>query len=225
MSEHKIVIVTAGGTSEPIDAVRKITNTATGLLGSLVADRLALKGYVVYYVAPKDAVEPRYVGEMNRIITNDTNSVKEAVCRLLETENIYAVVHSMAISDYTVKEVKYHGRMLDNKNKISSDYDELDVKLVKTPKIISLIKKAKPDVKLIGFKLLNNVSESDLIAASRRQIDVSGSDYVVANDATWIDGDKHKAIVVNKNGEVIYRSDGTKKDLAKLIVDRLVIDG
>ena len=41
MSEKHTVLVTAGGTSEPIDNIRSITNTGTGALGSLIADAFA----------------------------------------------------------------------------------------------------------------------------------------------------------------------------------------
>ena len=51
------VIVTAGGTSEPIDNVRRIANTGTGRLGSLIAEELAADAMVghIFYVCAKDS--------------------------------------------------------------------------------------------------------------------------------------------------------------------------
>ena len=54
------IIVTAGGTSEPIDNVRRIANTGTGRLGSLVADELAEADWTghIFYVCAKDSNRP-----------------------------------------------------------------------------------------------------------------------------------------------------------------------
>lgn len=54
------IIVTAGGTSEPIDNVRRIANTGTGRLGSLVADELAEADWTdhIFYVCAKDSIRP-----------------------------------------------------------------------------------------------------------------------------------------------------------------------
>ena len=56
------IIVTAGGTSEPIDNVRRIANTGTGRIpGSLVADELAeadWTGHIFYVCAKRISIRP-----------------------------------------------------------------------------------------------------------------------------------------------------------------------
>ena len=54
------IILTAGGTSEPIDRIRSITNTSTGMLGSLIARELSKSDKVgrIFYIHGKKAVMP-----------------------------------------------------------------------------------------------------------------------------------------------------------------------
>jgi phosphopantothenate-cysteine ligase len=100
------VLITAGGTTEPIDSVRAIVNRATGRLGSLIAQRWLREPSVerVFYVAPRRAERPAG-GAIEWIETVDTASVEQAVSMVLTQERIDAVIHSMAISDYRVRTV------------------------------------------------------------------------------------------------------------------------
>ena len=99
------VIVTAGGTSEKIDSVRSITNSATGRLGSLVAEgflrKLPEDGNKVYYLCPDSAVRPKKSDRRLEIVpVCDTDSLQEQIRRIMSENRIDAVVHSMAVSDY-----------------------------------------------------------------------------------------------------------------------------
>ena len=98
------IIVTAGGTSEPIDNVRRIANTGTGRLGSLVADELAEEDWTdhIFYVCAKDSIRP----VSKRVTCVEIQSVadlQEAVTELTKKYVIHGVVHSMAVSDYKVR--------------------------------------------------------------------------------------------------------------------------
>lgn len=100
------IIITAGGTTEKIDPVRKITNTATGKLGSLIANAFVKQGgnriEKIYYLCEKEAFVPS-LACMEIVPVEGVNQVKEALTRLLTTQEIDAVIHSMAVSDYTVE--------------------------------------------------------------------------------------------------------------------------
>ena len=98
----------------------------------------------------------------------------------------------------------------------------LNVKLVKTPKIINLIKKLNPKTKLIGFKLLNNVEDKDLINAAKHQIEVAHSDYVLANDSSKIDKNRHRALFIDKNGNVVDTFN-TKDEIAEGIFKTIFV--
>lgn len=99
------IIITAGGTCERIDNVRNISNIATGTLGSLIAGELAVQAAnwanTIYYICGKNAVLP--AGGRTEIISIDgVGQLRDALTGLLSTKKIDAIIHSMAVSDYTV---------------------------------------------------------------------------------------------------------------------------
>lgn len=81
-----------------------------------------------------------------------------------------------------------------------------------TPKVIGMIKKQAPDVKLVGFKLLDGVSKEELLRVATKLREKNQADYIVANDLSKIGGGKHWAMVVGENGVVCECQN--KKDIA-----------
>ena len=198
------IIITAGGTSEKIDNVRKITNSSSGKLGSVIATKLLElqddKIEKIYYVCSKNSIRP--IGEKIEIIEIvDTKNLELVIKKLLKENKIDYFIHSMAVSDYTVDYVTTAENLaisLENKgnileticnfnlvitdDKISSNYDNLIIKLKKTPKIISIIKNASRNTYLVGFKLLDNVSEDELLNVAYKLKEKNNCNLVVAND-------------------------------------------
>lgn len=101
------VIVTAGGTEEKIDHVRKITNMGTGRLGSLTAEALAEYSEVkrIFYIYGPGAVTPQLSQpeKLTLLPVSNVAELDQEMTRLLTQESIDAAVHSMAVSDYTVE--------------------------------------------------------------------------------------------------------------------------
>ncbi len=100
------ILITAGGTTEPIDSVRSITNTSTGKLGSLIAEKFdAIPGVTgIYYVCGSRALIPQ--GTRAEITHVDTvASLEIAIKSILMQNEIDIIVHSMAVSDYRVNKV------------------------------------------------------------------------------------------------------------------------
>ena len=100
------VLVTSGGTSEPIDSIRSITNKSTGKLGSLIAEGFSARESVekVYYLHGKGAILP----SSDKMIPIEIETVSEllsVVKELFKNTSIDAVVHAMAVSDYRVRSV------------------------------------------------------------------------------------------------------------------------
>lgn len=97
------ILITAGGTSEKIDEVRTITNMATGRLGSLTAEAfLREEDAAVTYVCSGNAAVPQNDrAEIIRI--GDVLGLKSTLEKLMRKQTFDAIIHSMAVSDYTVK--------------------------------------------------------------------------------------------------------------------------
>lgn len=100
------ILITAGGTTEKIDNVRSITNTSTGMLGSLIAEAFDKipDTEKIYYICGKNAVVPRSL--KTEVIFVDTVASLEAAVRKVAGEaSADIIIHSMAVSDYRVKSV------------------------------------------------------------------------------------------------------------------------
>ena len=241
--KHKIII-TAGGTSEKIDNVRKITNSSSGKLGVAIANKLIeLKSEEIdkiYYIASKTSLRPDNEKiEIVEIV--DTNDLKMAVERLLTTEKIDYFIHSMAVSDYTVDFVTTAKRIVDTiennnelslydnivdgsnaiiANKISSYEDDLIIKLKRTPKIISLIKDLSPKTFLVGFKLLDGVTKEELLDVATKLKYKNKCDLVVANDLSNIRNGNHLAYIIGDNDSYVEASG--KEDIAEKLVSEML---
>ena len=236
------VVITAGGTSEKIDNVRKITNSGTGKLGSIIAKNLILTHdediEKIYYICSNSSYKP--TGNKIEIIQiDDTNSLEKAVQNILKTKKIDYFIHSMAVSDYTVDYIttsedlaleidssnlktsyvinNYKKGIKDNK--ISSSKENLIIKLKKTPKIISNIKKLSPTTFLVGFKLLDKVEISNLLNVAIKLKDKNDLDIVVANDLETIRHGKHEAFIIKKDNSYV-RASG-KDEIALKLIDEL----
>lgn len=235
----KKILITAGGTSEKIDNVRKITNSSSGKLGMMIANQLlAINDEVkIYYICPKNALKPSSK-QIKIIEIEGTENLKNTIENLLRTEKIDYFIHSMAVSDYTtnyittIEKIKTKIETTKNieeafsniepikANKISSNEDNLVIVLKKTPKIISMIKQISPKTYLIGFKLLDGVSKKELIEVAKKLRDKNNCDLVVANDLSTIRKGKHIAYIIDKNNNVEKAL--SKEEIVKKLVRRII---
>lgn len=234
----KKIVLTAGGTSEKIDNVRKITNSSSGKLGLSITNHLLDKDSdsIIYYICSKNSLRPNN-SRVQVIEVDGTVDLKNKIEELLQSEHIDCFIHSMAVSDYmtdyvtTIQRIKKSingNRDLDaafnnieiiGENKISSYEDNLVIVLKPTPKIISMIKDLSPSTYLVGFKLLDGVSKEELIKVAKELRDKNRCDLVVANDLSTIREGCHTAYIIDKedNLEESYGKD----DIARKLVRRI----
>lgn len=248
------ILITAGGTAEKIDEVRKISNMATGRLGSLIADTmLSIKGIDVTYLCSEEAIIPQD-NRAKVIYIDNVQNLVSTLEKLLRTQVFDAMIHSMAISDYTVKYSapgeeleQYLARCLCQSNiefgnqeqllsllhqalseyqgrqaasKISSDIEQLYLCLKKTPKVIRLFKQYQPDAVLVGFKLLVDVEEADLLKAAGKLMNDNQCDFVLANDKRQIDANHHVGILIGADQSRQYLH--TKQEIADAITKSVI---
>ena len=218
------IIITSGGTSEDIDNVRKITNTATGKLGSVLADEY-IKNYSkniknIYYLCPKTAILPQKHKKIKIVNITNTQSLKEKIEKLLTTKSIDIFVHAMAVSDYTVDCVCDKNLNKLSSSKISSSLDEIIIKLKPTPKIISLIKKISPKTTLVGFKLLSNTTKQNLVETAYKLLQKNDCNFVLANDTKNITSTKHIGYLIDKNKNITKCN--TKQHIAQTIATQTI---
>lgn len=168
------VLITAGGTTEPIDDVRVITNRSSGRTAAALADFLMDCGLHVTYLHSRNAVLPQRAGP--RVAFESFHDLQGALETLLRKDRFNYVIHAAAVSDYAVEK---------QPGKISSTAEEITLHLKRNPKLISEIKRLQPGTRLIGFKLTSGAAEPVIRDKVASLFAAAGCDYVVQND--WND--------------------------------------
>lgn len=176
------ILVTSGGTIEPIDDVRFITNKSTGKTAATIADSLIESGFEVTYLHGQNAIKTKNICE--QIFFETFSDLKKILTQLLAATHYNYIIHAAAVSDYSILPKSLHPDEKIN-GKIDSTKDELTITLKKNPKLINEIKKLNPQSTLFAFKL-TSTNDKDLINRKVALLfESTGCDYVIHND--WSD--------------------------------------
>lgn len=216
------VMVTSGGTREYIDDVRVVTNISTGALGAKIAEEFLHSGAHVFFVHAKGSVMPVVESDSQGRLTTEQYVTS---ADLMETMRVYcsgigmdAVIHSAAVSDFTFRR--------DVPVKVSSDSEEgfieyLRQTIVRTPKIVKMIKKWCPDCKLVSFKFTVGKDTDELLNIALKAGEGCSADFVLANDKTeMVLKKEHVAylLATHPSKKGIYYWLSGKEDIAKALV-------
>ena len=196
------VLVTGGGTREPIDAVRYIGNQSTGGTSARLADALRQRGFEVTWLGGAAAVEPD-AADIRRERFVSFRDLADALERLLGDEHFDAVIHAAAVSDFSVAECKVGTEPVgQGAGKLSSG-KALELRLEPNPKLLDRLRgwSRNPDARIVGFKLTVGATEAERRAAVGRQFEAGQSDWVVHNDAEEISAGRHPFTVHSPTGE------------------------
>lgn len=204
----KKVLISLGGTFEPIDSVRGITNRSSGKMGLALAKQAYILGADVTLIAAKVSVD---ISPLFNVIHVETSKqMADAIFDVVEDYDIF--ISTAAVSDFEVVE---------RKNKKIDSNSSLSINLKPTLKIISRIKKINPDIFLVGFKAEFNITRDEIIYCARKQIDDAGTDIVVANDVSHKDcnfgSDKNEVLIIGD--EVLHVPLASKDEIAKTIIN------
>jgi phosphopantothenoylcysteine decarboxylase/phosphopantothenate--cysteine ligase len=201
------VVVTAGGTREPLDPVRYLGNRSSGKQGHAVADEAVARGADVVLVTTTDLPGPPGA-EVVRV--ESAAQMEAAMAAAAEEADV--VVMAAAVADFRPKAVADH--------KIKKEGGPPDVVLEPTPDILAgLGARRRPGQVLVGFA----AETTDVVANARAKLVRKGVDLVVANDVSAPGvGFGH-----DTNAVVIVRADGVDKDVpltGKRGVARAILD-
>lgn len=208
------VLVTAGATRNPIDAMRYISARSSGTTGIRIARRLTAKGLTVHLLGGAETMmlsdqEDAWFRER----FYDTRDLMDRMYRILHEHPGIAVIHSAAVGDYEAEP---------RTDKIRSGQETLTLTLRPTPKILDHIKVWSPESFLVSFKAAGpGTTPEGLRALCEGQRTRTSSDLVLGNvlgslgDTTAIcdvDGFTHYedrsaalALIVNKVAEAVRR--------------------
>lgn len=217
------VLVTGGGTAEPVDGVRVLTNTSTGRTGAGLAAHLARRGHEVVLLRARTAAR---AGAGCREETFGTYAeLDSALTRLLGDEDFDAVIHAAAVGDYGIEAVVTgDGARAPGGAKLESGPARVLLQLRAQPKLVDTLRarSRNPQVLVVAFKLTVGAeagAASAGVAALRAR---SGADFVVHNDlAERGDGDDFPAAVHGPAGRAVMRC-ASRAELATRLEELLL---
>jgi len=207
------VLVTAGGTREPIDAVRSLTNRSSGKMGFAIAAEAARRGAETVLVAgPVSSETPPGV---RRIDVETALEMREAVRGELAASTV--VVMAAAVADFRPAEVSE--RKL--KKEDLPDGAGLRLELVRNPDILAEVSREPGSRVVVGFA----AESHDLLEAARRKLERKGCDLLVANDISRTDAgfesDANAVTLVSPGGDVEELPLLPKPEVAARLLDRI----
>lgn len=239
------ILITSGGTKVAIDRVRHISNMSSGTFGSKIAMEALEAGNVVNFFKAEnskspfmmrlDLMEQRYANALSEVLKLNSKYVKykhqyresvyrnfdEYVCgleSLVKSTNPDVIILAAAVSDYGV----------DNyvDGKIRTKDSDMVIKLKPLPKVISKVKEWAPNAYLVGFKLLVDSTDEELVYYAEKSVKDNKCDMVVANDLRDIKNNAHKLLIVKPDNYVTeYKFNPSINDsnyLARMVVEEIV---
>lgn len=239
MGENRIrpiAVVTAGGTREPLDEVRHLTNLATGSLPSAMAEQLLARGWQVEYIYGPGAVQPGLLRVELNVRADDWRArLAELELRAgdLNTKLHPGLLHlhpvetaaemAAALAEVCLRAqpaaVVCAAAVADfaprpHPGKISSRQGPdgtalpITLHLEPTAKAIDGVKLAAPATRLLGFKLLAGATEAELTAAAVALATRAHADLVYANDVRTYKAGQRMGLLLGPLGEELARLDG-----------------
>lgn len=231
-------IITSGPMEVKVDDVRSIKNSSTGKLGSIIADTLKMHGYTdIIYIHTKGAILP--TSNVKCVLINDHTQLLEQIAKYITKSSV--VVHAMAVSDFSLGGTVVVEQLADGiftnlssitnrddvlslinenmiqTNKLSSSSDQL-ISLKRNIKVIDEIKKLNNAAKLVGFKLLSDVTVDELITVANKLKVRSGADLIIANRIEDINASQHKAYIISDKQTVEVN---TKLEIATTLINEM----
>ena len=216
------ILVTGGGSEEPIDNVRAVCNFSTGRTSAFLADFFAAQGHEVTEIVSERAVK----AERARLLTYKTFAqlaeVLEAECR---NGSYDLIVHAAAVSDYSPYQIVVDGKEFacGSVSKVPAGA-ELLVRMKKNPKLVDSLKLWAGDKTCVfAFKLTSNASPEARKLAVEKILSAHQNknlvpDFVVSNDLSEIKDDVHKFKILNRSLEVAEEGDSLS-GLAQAILE------
>jgi len=204
--EGRTVVISAGGTQEPIDPVRVITNHSSGKMGYALAEAARDRGAkVVLVAAPTSLPNPPLV-QVVRVQT--AQQMAEAVFKAVRQAD--ALIMAAAVADYRPASAA--------EQKIKKAAGALTLELTNTTDILATAK--GPFVK-VGFA----AESQDLVENARAKVRSKGLDLMVANDITdpqsGFGSDTNKVTLIDKNLRAEELPVLTKYEVSQRILDRV----
>lgn len=213
--KSKSILISGGGTEEPIDEVRNLGNFSTGQTAQIVAEHLANHGHQVTLLLAEKSKEKnlKSVQSVKRFKTAD--DLENLFKKELSSHSFDTVIHAAAVSDFKVQIVGAN----DTEAKLDSE-KTWQLQLTPRKKILNQLREfsMNKSIRLISFKLTQNKNEDEAREQSQKYFK-NGSDFVIWNDLSNVQNEKHNFTLMNK--EMVLKRGHNKADLCAAIKEVL----
>ena len=203
------IVVTAGATIQPVDAVRFLSNRSTGKMGCAVAEAAARRFTEVVLIHASLSVP---VPDGVRVVEAET-AAEMLDALSVELKGAHVLVMAAAVSDFTPEavhsgKIKKHGS------------SELTLRLVATPDILKETRSLRENVFTVGFAMESENMEDN----ARQKLSKKGLDCIVANplglDDAGFASDTNRVVFMDKTGGredwgLLLKSEVASKIVAK----------
>jgi phosphopantothenoylcysteine synthetase/decarboxylase len=180
-SPKPLAVVTCGPASAPIDSVRRITNFATGEIGSILSQALQEAGWEVICLRGEGSTFPAPAGiDVRMFSTND--SLAALFQSLPAAPN--AIFHAAALCDFQVASIEGAAGM----KKIPTRDGALTLHLEPAPKILPRLREWFPGAFIVGWKYELDGDRPAVLAKGAAQIRECRTDACVVNGAAYGEG-------------------------------------
>ena len=206
---HLSIVVSAGGTQEPIDPVRVITNHSSGKMGYAIAEAARDRGAKVTLVTAAKGIPEPTVHAVEKVTTVD--EMRNAVLSACENANV--VIMAAAVSDYTPVTVATQ------KLKKDAESTQMSIEVKKTNDFFLEI---PPHVLRVGFA----AESENLVKNATDKLQRKGMALIVANDITAMDSgfnvDTNRVTFIDRSGTTEELPLLTKYEVGHKILDKVL---
>jgi len=212
----KKIVITAGPTVEPIDAVRIITNPSSGKMGSAIAFEAVKRGADVTVIhGPINVPLPR---NASRLPVRTTREMYEATMRTLRSTKPDVVIATAAAADYAP--VQFSGKVE------TLNTPRLALQLTATPKIIDDVKKISPRTLLVAFRAQAGLPKDEAVADGFERLTRAGADIIAVNDVSRTDigfgSDFNEITLIDAQRRTIVIGKASKRVVAGKLLDEII---
>ena len=206
------VVVTAGGTREPIDPVRFLGNRSSGKMGNALAAACREAGAAVELITT--ALPPPAAPEVSVTQVETAAEMQRAVWTGLDRADV--LLMAAAVADYRPRRVAAR--------KLKKSADELTLELVPTVDILESLREhpRRTRVLVVGFA----AETDDLLANAAEKLRRKGLDLIVLNDVgapgVGMGSDDNAITVLDPHGVVLTVQRSPKPEVARRLVDLVV---
>jgi phosphopantothenoylcysteine decarboxylase/phosphopantothenate--cysteine ligase len=201
------IVVSAGGTQEPIDPVRHISNRSSGKMGFALAEAARDRGATVILVSAPTALTPPVGVKVVQVQT--TLQMRDAIADAARKAD--ALLMAAAPADYRPAAIA--------ERKLKKGTEALTLELVRTPDILSEV---RGDFIRVGFA----AESENLVENAKEKLKKKKLDLIAANDITATDSgfaaDTNRVMLIDRSGKVQKLPLLPKSEVADKILDRVV---